>query len=73
MEWTSWRWILVKDPLQVCDSVINLTKLKRGEPKQQNHRLLTEGARGKKRHGDVNADEWTQQKRTSVLKRGEVE
>lgn len=45
MEWTSCRWILVKNPLQVCDSVINLTKLQTEKPIQQNHSLLIEDVR----------------------------
>lgn len=41
-EWTLCRWILVKDASRVCDSVINLVKLRTEEPRQQNQRLLTE-------------------------------
>lgn len=41
-EWTLCRWILVKDASRVCDSVINLVKLRTEEPQQQNQRLLTE-------------------------------
>lgn len=41
-EWTLCRWILVKDASRVCDSVINLVKLRTEEPRQQTQRLLTE-------------------------------